>query len=74
MHCKDGDWPPADQPNALGLERPLGEGSVGIAAFISKLKELGYRGILSIEREASDPVKRTADIHSAVTLLKKLTA
>jgi L-ribulose-5-phosphate 3-epimerase len=74
VHCKDGDWPPADQPNALGLERPLGEGSVGIAAFISKLKELGYRGILSIEREASDPVKRTADIHSAVTLLKKLTA
>jgi len=73
VHCKDGDWPPVDQPNALGVERPLGQGSVGIPAFIAKLKEIGYRGILSIEREESDPVKRAADIHAAVSLLKKLT-
>jgi len=74
VHCKDGDWPPVDQPTALGLERPLGEGSVGIPAFITKLKQLGYRGILSIEREEPDPVKRAADIRSAISLLKKLTA
>jgi L-ribulose-5-phosphate 3-epimerase len=73
VHCKDGDWPPVDQPNALGVERPLGQGSVGIPAFITKLKELGYRGVLSIEREEPDPAKRAADIHAAVSLLKRLT-
>jgi L-ribulose-5-phosphate 3-epimerase len=74
VHCKDGDWPPVDQPNALGVERALGEGSVGIPAFIAKLKQVGYRGILSIEREEPDAVKRTADIRSAIALLKSLTA
>ena len=73
VHCKDGDWPPVDQPNVLGVERPLGEGSVGIPEFVAKLKQLGYRGILSIEREESDTVKRAADIHAAVSLLRKLT-
>ncbi len=73
VHCKDGDWPPIDQPEALGTERPLGEGNVDIPAFISKLKEIGYRGILSIERETSDRQTRAADIRKAVSLLKNLT-
>ncbi len=73
VHCKDGDWPPVDQPEALGTERPLGEGSVDIPRFISKLKEIGYRGILSIEREEPDSNKRAADIRKAVLLLKRLT-
>ena len=73
VHCKDGDWPPLDQPTALGKERPLGEGSVNIPAFISKLKEIGYTGILSIEREEPDEKKRAADIRKAVSLLKSLT-
>lgn len=73
VHCKDGDWPPLDQPEALGEERPLGKGSVGIPRFISKLKEIGYTGILCIEREERDKRKRAADIRSAVSLLKELT-
>jgi len=73
VHCKDGDWPPVDKPNALGVERPLGDGSVGIPRFISKLKEVGYRGVLSIEREEPDLAQRAADIRKAVTLLKRLT-
>jgi sugar phosphate isomerase/epimerase len=73
VHCKDGDWPPLDQPTALGTERALGEGSVDIPAFISKLKDIGYTGILSIEREEPDEKKRTADIRKAVSLLKRLT-
>ncbi len=72
VHCKDGDWPPRDKPEALGVERALGEGSVGIPAFISKLKEIGYRGILSIEREASNPQQRAVDIRKAISLLKDL--
>ena len=73
VHCKDGDWPPLDQPAALGKERPLGEGSVDIPRFISKLKEIGYRGILSVEREEDDSEKRTADIRHAISLLRRLT-
>lgn len=73
VHCKDGDWPPLDQPTALGTERALGEGSVDIPAFISKVKEIGYTGILSVEREEPDEKKRAADIRKAVSLLKRLT-
>lgn len=73
VHCKDGDWPPRDRPEALGKECALGEGSVDIPRFISKLKEIGYRGILSIEREERDAAQRAADIRRAVTLLKSLT-
>lgn len=73
VHCKDGDWPPLDQPTALGKERALGEGSVDIPAFISKLKEIGYTGILSIEREEPNERKRAADIRKAVSVLKRLT-
>jgi L-ribulose-5-phosphate 3-epimerase len=73
VHCKDGDWPPLDQPAALGKERALGEGSVDVPAFISKLKEIGYTGILSIEREEQNEKRRAADIRKAVSLLKRLT-
>jgi L-ribulose-5-phosphate 3-epimerase len=73
VHAKDGDWPARDQPAALGTERPLGEGAVNIPAFIEKLKAVGYRGILSIEREETNQEKRSADIRKAVTLLRKLT-
>jgi len=72
VHCKDGDWPPRDQPAALGTERALGEGSVDFPAFISKLKEIGYRGILSIEREGAEPAQRVRDIRQAIALLKRL--
>ncbi len=74
VHCKDGDWPAIDQPEALGVEKPLGEGSVDLPAFISKLKEIGYRGVLSVEREETDEAKRAKDIRKAITLLRTLTA
>jgi L-ribulose-5-phosphate 3-epimerase len=74
VHCKDGDWPPVDKPEALGTEKPLGEGSVDFPAFLTKLKEIGFRGPLCIEREEQDQAKRSADIRKAIALLKKLTA
>lgn len=70
VHCKDGDWPPLDQPEALGQERSLGEGSVDLPAFISKLKEIGYRGLLAIERENVPEPQRSTDIRHAVSLLR----
>ncbi len=72
VHCKDGDWPDQAIPGALGVERPLGAGSVDIARFLAKLKEIGYKGPLAIEREASDPVRRMNDIRAASELLAVL--
>jgi L-ribulose-5-phosphate 3-epimerase len=74
VHCKDGEWPPLDRPDALGEERPLGEGSVDIPAFVAKLKEIGYKGVLAIERENADERQRAADIRKAISLLRRLTA
>jgi sugar phosphate isomerase/epimerase len=73
VHAKDGDWPPADRPQALGIERPLGQGSVGIPRFLEKLKEINFRGPLNIEREADNQQERIADIRNAVVYLKNLT-
>jgi len=72
VHCKDGDWPEPGKPGALGRERPLGEGSVGIGRFLAALRQAGYRGPLSIEREASDPARRMKDIAAAIHLLAGL--
>ncbi|MGA2591834.1 MAG: sugar phosphate isomerase/epimerase family protein [Bryobacteraceae bacterium] len=72
VHVKDGDWPPKDSPGALGDEKALGQGSVGMARFLAKLKEIGYKGPLTIEREAHDPAKRLRDIRMGVSLLERL--
>jgi sugar phosphate isomerase/epimerase len=74
VHCKDGDWPPTGQPGALGTERPLGEGAVGIERFLAKLKQIGYSGTLNIEREAPDQEQKWRDVARAAELLKRLTA
>ncbi|HLJ13209.1 MAG TPA: sugar phosphate isomerase/epimerase family protein [Bryobacteraceae bacterium] len=73
VHAKDGDWPPKDKPEALGTERPLGQGAVGIEKFVRKLKQVGYRGTLNVEREIENQEERLRDIRAAVGLLKKLT-
>lgn len=72
VHCKDGDWPPKDKPGALGEEKPLGQGSVGMDKFIAKLKRIGYKGPLCIEREGTSPEQRIADIKGAIALLRRL--
>jgi sugar phosphate isomerase/epimerase len=72
VHCKDGDWPPKGVPGALGSERPLGQGAVGMDRFIAKLKQIRYTGPLCIEREVHDKAERARDVHSGVALLKKL--
>ncbi len=72
VHCKDADWPAMDQPASLGVERPLGEGSVDFPGFLSKLKEIGYRGVLCIEREEEDGDRRVRDIRRAIEFLERL--
>jgi sugar phosphate isomerase/epimerase len=82
VHCKDGNWPPKDDANALGTEMPLGQGSVGMDKFVAKLREIGYRGPLVIEREVSldqdmddrhkEGLSHQADIREAIRLLERL--
>jgi len=67
VHCKDGKRP--ERRNELGEELPLGEGEVGIEQFINKLKEIGYTGPLTIEREISGK-QQTKDILKAKKLLE----
>ncbi len=74
VHCKDGDWPPKGVPGALGTERPLGQGSVGIERFVSALKEIGFESSLNVEREAENQQERIGDMREAVKLLRRLAA
>jgi len=69
VHCKDGKRP--ERKGELGREYPLGEGDVGIEEFIGKLKEIGYVGPLTIEREIAGE-KQREDILKAKRLLEKL--
>ena len=69
VHAKDGCYP-TDGKN-LGTERPIGEGKVNFPAFISKLKEIGYDGTLTIEREISGE-QQIKDIVASKKLLEEL--
>lgn len=49
VHAKDGLYPTGGYE--LGKELPPGKGKVNFPKFISKLKEIGYDGALTIEHE-----------------------
>ncbi len=73
VHCKDGDWPPKGVPGALGTEKPLGQGAVGMERFVAKLKQIGYKNPLNIEREGvPDHQQKLRDIKMGVGLLQRL--
>lgn len=69
VHAKDGLYP--TNGRQLGREVPLGEGKVNFPALIARLKELGYDGALTIEREISGD-EQIRDILSAKRLLESL--
>jgi len=68
-HAKDGDYP--KEPGTLGEEYPLGQGKVGFPRFLQKLKQIGYEGPLTIEREITGD-QQTRDILAAVKMLEDL--
>lgn len=74
VHAKDGDWPPKDKPGALGKERALGKGAVGIERFVRKLQDVGFKGPLNVEREAENQDERIRDMREGIALLKRVTA
>jgi sugar phosphate isomerase/epimerase len=73
-HCKDGKW--AKNPGEeWGQEVALGEGDVGMENYLRTLKEIGYQGPLTIEREIPQEADRQkAEIGGAVRLLQELKA
>jgi len=73
IHAKDGDWPPAGVAGALGTERPLGQGSVGMERFVAAVVESGFTGPLNVEREVEDQGQRLRDIRAGIDLLRRLT-
>jgi len=74
VHCKDATW--SDQPGVTwGAEVPLGKGQVDVPLYLQTLKEIGYSGPLTIEREIpQDPERQKAEIQHAVQLLNSLKA
>ncbi len=69
IHAKDGLWP--TNPRDLGEEVPIGKGKVDFPRIIARLKELDYRGAVTIEREISGP-QQMADVRAAKVYLEKL--
>ena len=72
IHCKDATW--SQEPGKTwGAEVPLGKGQVDMRAYLTTLKEIGYRGPLTIEREIpQDRERQKAEIQHAVELLVQL--
>lgn len=69
VHAKDGLFP--TDPKSLGKEVPIGEGKVDFPRLIQRLKKLGYRGAITIEREISGP-KQEEDIRRSRLFLENL--
>lgn len=70
VHVKDGEKPV--QEGEWGAEVPLGQGQVGMEAYLDALDEIGYDGPLAIEREVGGQQERLRDVRSGADLLKKL--
>jgi L-ribulose-5-phosphate 3-epimerase len=68
IHAKDGLWP--TNPRKLGEEVPIGKGKVDFPRIIARLRELNYRGAITIEREISGP-QQVEDVRAAKTYLEK---
>ncbi len=71
VHAKDGRFP--TDPRKLGEEVPIGQGKVDFPTVIKRLKQLGYTGAITIEREISGP-KQIEDLKKAKVYLEGLIA
>jgi L-ribulose-5-phosphate 3-epimerase len=69
IHAKDGMWP--TNPKQLGEEVAIGKGKVDFPRIIERLKQLNYRGAVTIEREISGP-QQLEDVRAAQVYLEKL--
>jgi len=73
-HFKDATW--SDTPGETwGAQVPLGQGDVDIQKYMDTLKEIGYQGPLTIEREIPEqPERQKQEIGQAVKLIEQCRA
>ena len=69
LHAKDGIFP--TDPRGLGKEVQLGEGKANFPQIIRKLKQLDYRGAITIERETRGP-QQLEDVQKSSAYLRGL--
>jgi L-ribulose-5-phosphate 3-epimerase len=69
VHGKDGMYPTTSYN--LGEETAMGKGKVNFPVLIPKLREAGYQGGVTIEREISGP-QQIEDIQQAINILAPL--
>lgn len=67
VHIKDANY--SKVPGCWGEEMRWTEGEVNADKFIAALDEIGFNGVLAVEREAGDD--RAGDIAAALTDLKR---
>ena len=69
VHAKDGKWP--TDPSKLGEEVLIGQGLVDFKKVFAKLREFGYTGAVTIERETSGP-QQIEDVRSEKLYLERI--
>ena len=75
VHCKDGTATKGTPGVDWGCEVPFGMGEVDAEAFLKTLKEIGYDGPLTIEREIpQEPTRQKEEIGQAVNLINAIKA
>jgi len=70
VHAKDAKVPLT--PGVWGEEVPLGQGEVGMEAFLHALESVGYEGAIAIEREVGNQQDRIRDVGTGVDVLTRL--
>ncbi len=71
VHAKDGRWP--TDPDKLGEEVLIGTGLVDFAKVLRGLRDAGYTGAISIERETHGP-QQIADVRKEKEYLEHVLA
>lgn len=71
VHAKDGLWP--TDPMKLGKEVLIGKGRVDFEQVFTKLRKLGYRNTITIEREISGP-QQLQDVKDEKAYLERVIA
>ena len=69
IHAKDGKWP--TDPSELGEEVAIGKGLVDFKQVFLKLKQAGYTGAVSIERETEGP-QQVEDVKNEKIYLERI--
>ena len=73
VHCKDALATTGTPGVDWGCEVPFGKGQVDAEAFLRTLKDVGYTGPLTIEREIpQEPERQKEEIGQAVALIEEL--